>query len=89
MSHEVVEAFVKDMPRLRAKESLQRVLEFAVGSGSLKKEVSRRMVRKWEHAARGGQRQAIHRPRNEEEMRLRLAGMGIPMTVLPPQETRA
>ena len=48
MSPVLIEAYVAEIPKLEAYESLRRMTEIAVGTGSVKPEESRRIVRSWE-----------------------------------------
>ena len=51
MSPAVIEAYAAELPKLEAHESLRRMTEIAVGTGSVKPEESRRIVRSWEGQA--------------------------------------
>ena len=70
-------AMLAEMPVLRAQESLRRVTEYAIGTGSLKKQAARRVVREWQREARSGQPQRIYRPQSKSEMQTVLASVGI------------
>lgn len=51
MSPTLVTAYASQLPRLEAHESLRRASEIAVGSGSLRPEDARSVVREWQNAA--------------------------------------
>lgn len=76
MPHAVVQAFAREIPALRASESITRAAETAVGSGSLKKEASRKIMRGWRKVTQRGGGSAT-KPKSFEEMEMRLAQLGI------------
>jgi len=73
-------AFVREMPRLRAQESLRRVTEFAVGSGAMEKRDRERVVREWQAEAGGGAAPA--RRQTLTQGLGSLAALGIPVRVV-------
>ena len=51
LSLNLLNAFLAYIPVLQARESLRRVLEFQVGSGSMERRAAQRLVEKWERIA--------------------------------------
>ena len=83
MSHSVIGSFAAMMPKLEARESLRRAAEIAVGSGVLKPARARRIIREWQRMARTQHRRTAAKAKTADEHRSLLAGVGIPMQVVP------
>ena len=62
MPHGVLADFAAQMSAIAAQESLRRVSEVAVGSGSLKRADARRTLRQWHREANRGQGRINHKP---------------------------
>lgn len=56
MPHWLLEGHVKQMPRLKAEEMLDRVTTTALGSGSMKKAAHQRLMRQLSRQARGNRK---------------------------------
>lgn len=83
MSHSVIGSFATMMPKLEARESLRRAAEIAVGSGVLKPARARRIIREWQRMARTRHHRAGVKAKTADEHRSLLAGIGIPMQIVP------
>ena len=70
-------AFSHMLPVLQARESLTRILEHAIGSGSLKKGVIRRITNDLRRQGEQRGARAVHKPRSQEEHHAMLAAAGI------------
>ena len=70
-------AYSHMMPVLQARESLTRILEHAIGSGSLKKGTSRRTINDLRQQAEQRGARAVHKPRSQEEHHAMLTSIGI------------
>ena len=67
------------MPVLQARESLMRIAEIAVGTGSLKKSKSREIMRALRRAANPRGQRDVEKPGSRDEHNARLALLGIPV----------
>ena len=81
----VLAAFLEEMPRIQARESLQRYNAIVLGSGHVKPAATRSAVRRWERLGRG--HTALRRPVDRTEHVTQLAAMGI--RVIPPAPPKA
>ncbi len=79
MPFPILHAYARAQPMIEARESLRRASEMAVGSGSLKPQQSRRIVREWQDAARGSSGSWMLRPEDAGQMRATLSTAGISM----------
>ena len=70
-------AYSHMMPVLQARESLTRILEHAIGSGSLKKGVSRRVTSDLRRQAEQRGARGSHKPKSREEHHAMLTSIGI------------
>ena len=75
MATPLLNAYAENLPRLTAEESLQAAERTAVGTGSLKKGVGRRITHDWERQT--DQKQVVLRPKGAKEYRAAMASMGI------------
>lgn len=76
-------AYIDQLPRLQAQQSMQRVTEIAIGTGNMEKRDKERILRQWErqiHIVREKQTPS------REQRALVLATMGIPMVEFKPDE---
>lgn len=71
----LLNAYAEQLPRISAAESLQAAERVAVGSGTLKKGVGRRIADGWQRQA--DQRRHVVRPGNREMYQAQMAGLGI------------
>jgi hypothetical protein len=62
MPFAVVQAHLRMLPRLQAREALREVMVTAVGTGSLKQDDARATLRSWEQVAHPAQRRRAVRP---------------------------
>jgi len=51
MPHWLLDAYMENMPKIEARESLSRATAFALGSGSMKKHQAKEIIRRWERRA--------------------------------------
>ena len=77
MPHGVLADFAAQMSAIAAQESLRRVSEVAVGSGSLKRADARRTLRQWHREVNRGQGRINHKPRTRQEHHALAAAAGI------------
>jgi hypothetical protein len=71
----LLNAHAAQLPRISAAESLQAAERIAVGSGTLKKGVGRRITDGWQRQA--DQRRQVIRPKSPEMYEAQMAGLGI------------
>jgi putative NADH-flavin reductase len=72
VSGPLLQAYVRELPKLEARDSLRRVTEIALGTGSLKADEQRRVLTEWELAA-GYEPER----RSQAQMLLQLQAMGL------------
>ena len=51
MPHWLLDAYMENMPKIEARESLSMATAVAVGSGTMKKHQSKEIIRRWERRA--------------------------------------
>ena len=51
MPHWLLESYMENMPKIEARESLSMATAVSVGTGSMKKQQSKEIVRRWERSA--------------------------------------
>lgn len=78
----LLNAYSEQLPRIVAEESLQVAQRVAVGSGTLKKGVGRRISETWTRQA--GQRPSVVRPKSREMYQAQMAGLGIGVKMVKP-----
>lgn len=71
----LLNAYAEQMPRLVAEDSLRAAERIAVGSGTLKKGVGKRIADGWQKQA--GQGRPVVRPKSPEMYEAQMAGLGI------------
>ena len=71
----ILNAYAEQLPRISAAESLQAAERVAVGTGSLKKGVGRRIADGWQRQA--GKSRPVIRPKSREMYDAQMAGLGI------------
>ena len=81
MATPLLNAYADELPRLSAEESLQAAERTAVGTGSLKKGVGRRISDGW--SRRAGQRAHAIRPKSKAMHVAQLAALGIGVKTEP------
>jgi hypothetical protein len=74
-------AYADELPRISAEESLQAAERVAVGSGTLKKGVGRRIADGWQKQA--GKSRPVMRPKSKEMYQAQMAGLGIGVKSVP------
>ena len=72
-------SYIEMMPVLQARESLMRIAEISVGTGSLKKSKSREIMRALRRAANPRGHRDVEKPGSREEHNAKLASLGIPV----------
>ena len=77
MPAQVLIAFATALPRLKAQERLDDVMNVALGTGSLKKHAARGMLRRLEREATKGDKPAVVKPKNRAEHEAMLRSMNI------------
>lgn len=75
MPTSLLSAYVEQLPRISASESLQAAERIAVGTGSLKKGVGRRIASGW--ARQADHDRPVVRPTSPESYRAQMAMVGI------------
>lgn len=81
MMPSLLNAYSEQLPRLVAEESLQAAERMAVGSGSLKKGVGRRIASGWERAT--DRQRTVMRPKGRAQYMAQMAGVGIAVKSVP------
>ena len=74
-------AYITMMPALQARETLALSTAFALGSGNMKKHVSRRIMQDLRRAAEPAGHRRVQKPRTKAEHHAMLAMRGIAVQV--------
>src|SRR5688500_3605156 len=82
MPTSLLNAYAEQLPRISAEESLQAAERIAVGSGTLKRGVDRRISDGWTRQA--GQRRLVIRPKSAQMYQAQMSALGIGVKLVKP-----